>query len=72
MLPEYWEFDRKMIHEKYEALVEGLKGAGLSPDTVQIVTTRNRAAVGHILTGLAGYCPAYRVIGRDTCRTRAT
>ncbi|MEX0876213.1 MAG: DUF2892 domain-containing protein [Phycisphaerales bacterium] len=25
-----------------------------------------------ILTGLAGYCPAYRVIGRDTCRTRAT
>jgi len=25
MLAEYWEFDRKMIHEKYEALVEGLK-----------------------------------------------
>jgi hemerythrin-like domain-containing protein len=25
MLAEFWEFDRKMIHEKYEALVEGLK-----------------------------------------------
>jgi hemerythrin-like domain-containing protein len=25
MLAEYWEFDRKMIQEKYEALVEGLK-----------------------------------------------
>jgi len=25
VLAEYWEFDRKMIHEKYEALVEGLK-----------------------------------------------
>lgn len=26
MLAEYWEFDRKMIHEKYEAVVEALKG----------------------------------------------
>jgi len=25
MLAEFWEFDRKMIHEKYESLVEGLK-----------------------------------------------
>lgn len=38
----------------HEALVEGLEGAGLSPDTVQIVTTRDRAAVGRILTGLEG------------------
>ncbi|MBJ7448100.1 MAG: glutamate-5-semialdehyde dehydrogenase, partial [Brevundimonas sp.] len=36
------------------ALIEGLEGAGLSLDTVQIVTTRDRAAVGHILTGLDG------------------
>jgi glutamate-5-semialdehyde dehydrogenase len=38
----------------HAALVEGLEGAGLSLDTVQIVTTRDRAAVGHILTGLDG------------------
>ena len=38
----------------HEALAEGLTSAGLSPDTVQIVTTRDRAAVGHILTGLEG------------------
>jgi glutamate-5-semialdehyde dehydrogenase len=38
----------------HAALVEGLESAGLSPDTVQIVTTRDRAAVGHILTGLDG------------------
>lgn len=38
----------------HEALVEGLTAAGLSPDTVQIVTTRDRAAVGQILTGLDG------------------
>ncbi len=25
MLAEFWEFDRKMIHEKYKSLVEGLK-----------------------------------------------
>ncbi len=25
MLAEFWEFDRKMIHEKYEAVVEGLE-----------------------------------------------
>ncbi|WP_374275612.1 glutamate-5-semialdehyde dehydrogenase [Brevundimonas sp.] len=36
----------------HAALVEGLESAGLSPDTVQIVTTRDRAAVGEILTGL--------------------
>jgi glutamate-5-semialdehyde dehydrogenase len=38
----------------HAALVEGLEAAGLSADTVQIVTTRDRAAVGHILTGLDG------------------
>jgi hemerythrin-like domain-containing protein len=26
MLAEFWEFDRKMIHEKYESVVEVLKG----------------------------------------------
>lgn len=36
----------------HAALVEGLESAGLSADTVQIVTTRDRAAVGEILTGL--------------------
>jgi hemerythrin-like domain-containing protein len=25
MLSEFWEFDRRMIHEKYESLVEGLQ-----------------------------------------------
>ena len=38
----------------HSALVEGLERAGLSSDTVQIVATRDRAAVGHILTGLEG------------------
>jgi len=26
MLAEFWEFDRKMIHEKYKAVVQGLSG----------------------------------------------
>jgi hypothetical protein len=26
MLREFWEFDRKMIHEKYERLVESFIG----------------------------------------------
>ncbi len=26
MLAEFWEFDRKMIHEKYKTLVEGFEG----------------------------------------------
>jgi hemerythrin-like domain-containing protein len=26
MLMEFWEFDRKMIHEKYKSVVAGLKG----------------------------------------------
>jgi hemerythrin-like domain-containing protein len=25
MLAKFWDFDRRMIHEKYESLVEGLK-----------------------------------------------
>ena len=36
------------------ALMEGLSAAGLPSDAVQMVTTRDRAAVGHILTGLDG------------------
>jgi len=27
MLAKFWEFDRKMIHEKYKAVIEGLKKA---------------------------------------------
>ncbi|GAD59601.1 gamma-glutamyl phosphate reductase [Brevundimonas abyssalis TAR-001] len=36
------------------ALIEGLTAAGLPADAVQMVTTRDRAAVGHILSGLDG------------------
>lgn len=36
------------------ALMEGLGAAGLPTDAVQMVTTRDRAAVGHILSGLDG------------------
>lgn len=36
------------------ALIEGLSAAGLPTDAVQMVTTRDRAAVGHILSGLDG------------------
>jgi hypothetical protein len=25
MLAEFWEFDRKMIHEKYKSVIEGLE-----------------------------------------------
>lgn len=28
MLAEFWEFDRKMIHEKYKSVVQGLEGTG--------------------------------------------
>jgi glutamate-5-semialdehyde dehydrogenase len=38
----------------HAALVEGLQAAGLSADTVQMVASRDRAAVGHLLTGLDG------------------
>ncbi len=38
----------------HDALVEGLEAAGLGPDTVQMVTNRDRAAVGHMLSGLDG------------------
>ncbi len=31
MLAEFWEFDRKMIHEKYTSVVEEL-GANVAPD----------------------------------------
>ena len=38
----------------HAALAEGLEQAGLPQECVQIVTTRDRAAVGHILQGLDG------------------
>lgn len=38
----------------HAALVEGLEAAGLPAETVQMVATRDRAAVGQILTGLDG------------------
>ena len=38
----------------HAALVEGLEAAGLSADTVQMVASRDRAAVGHMLSGLDG------------------
>ena len=36
------------------SLVEGLRGAGLPLDAIQIVPTTDRAAVGHMLQGLDG------------------
>jgi glutamate-5-semialdehyde dehydrogenase len=38
----------------HAALVEGLEAAGLGADTVQMVASRDRAAVGQLLTGLDG------------------
>jgi glutamate-5-semialdehyde dehydrogenase len=38
----------------HAALVEGLQAAGLSADTVLMVASRDRAAVGHLLAGLDG------------------
>lgn len=38
----------------HAALVEGLEAAGLGADTVQMVAGRDRAAVGHLLSGLDG------------------
>ncbi|MDP3802259.1 glutamate-5-semialdehyde dehydrogenase [Brevundimonas sp.] len=38
----------------HAALVQGLEAAGLSPDTVQMVASRDRAAVGFMLAGLEG------------------
>ena len=32
MLREFWEFDRKMIHEKYKLPVEGLEPKIASPN----------------------------------------
>ncbi|MEO0465354.1 MAG: glutamate-5-semialdehyde dehydrogenase [Pseudomonadota bacterium] len=40
--------------ELANAMRRGLSKAGLPEDAVQLVSTRNRAAVGHILTGLGG------------------
>lgn len=38
----------------YEALVHGLEAADISPAAIQLVPTRDRAAVGHLLGGLDG------------------
>ena len=38
----------------HRCLVEGLEAAGLPAEAVQIVPTRDRAAVGHMLSGLGG------------------
>ncbi|MDO8875918.1 MAG: glutamate-5-semialdehyde dehydrogenase [Pseudolabrys sp.] len=38
----------------YAALVEGLRDAGLPEAAIQLVPTRDRAAVGHMLAGLDG------------------
>ena len=38
----------------HTALVEGLEAAGLAADAVQMVAGRDRAAVGHMLSGLDG------------------
>jgi glutamate-5-semialdehyde dehydrogenase len=38
----------------HKALVEGLSAEGLPADAIQLVPTRDRAAVGHLLTGLNG------------------
>jgi glutamate-5-semialdehyde dehydrogenase len=38
----------------HQSLVEGLVSAGLPADAIQIVPTRDRAAVGEMLTGLGG------------------
>ncbi|WGM32112.1 glutamate-5-semialdehyde dehydrogenase [Brevundimonas sp. NIBR11] len=38
----------------HEAVVEGLRAAGLPEDAVQLVDTPDRAAVGALLTGLGG------------------
>ncbi|WP_181705000.1 glutamate-5-semialdehyde dehydrogenase [Chthonobacter rhizosphaerae] len=37
-----------------EALKEGIVAAGLPEDAIQLVPTRDRAAVGHLLAGLGG------------------
>lgn len=36
------------------AMQDGLRAAGLPADAIQLVPTRDRAAVGHMLTGLGG------------------
>jgi len=38
----------------HAALVQGLQAAGLPAAAIQLVPTKDRAAVGHMLTGLNG------------------
>jgi glutamate-5-semialdehyde dehydrogenase len=44
----------KSSHAIHACLVAGLKAAGLPEDAIQLVPTTDRAAVGEMLTGLAG------------------
>ena len=41
-------------HAVHACLVEGLEGAGLPPDAIQLVPVTDRAAVGEMLRGLGG------------------
>ena len=54
------------------ALAEGLRAAGLPEAAIQLVPTRDRAAVGLMLTGLDGNHRRHRAAGRQkTGRARA-
>jgi hemerythrin-like domain-containing protein len=46
MLAEFWEFDRKMIHEKYESMVDGLKKSRLTIETDMLKTRRSSSSNG--------------------------
>ena len=39
----------------HDCLVEGLRAAGLAPESIQLVPTADRAAVGYMLAGMAEY-----------------
>ncbi len=39
----------------HRCLAEGLRGAGLPPECIQLVPTTDRAAVGHMLAGMTAY-----------------
>jgi glutamate-5-semialdehyde dehydrogenase len=39
----------------HRCLTEGLRGAGLPPECIQLVPTTDRAAVGHMLAGMTEY-----------------
>ena len=55
----------------HAALVEGLRAAGLPEDAIQLVPTRDRAAVGMMLAGLDGSDRRDRAARRQGSRRRA-